>query len=306
MDSQARAFLDAIAMVKGPSLATLPPPEARELFSGLTDLFLPKTEVGAVSDHQSPGGISFRVYRPLGVPEGPLPTVVYLHGGGWVLGNVETHDTLCRHFANAGKVLVVSVDYRLSPEHAFPGPLEDCQEVLEHLVKEASTYGVDSDRLGVAGDSAGGNLSAALCIKMRDENGPAIKAQLLIYPVTDAKCDTPSFEAYAEDHGLSKAEMLIFWQQYLGDTDGSHPLASPVLTKDLTRLPTARILTAEYDILRDEGERYAEALREAGVPVELKRYEGVIHGFVHFSGFIDQGRVALEHEATWIGDQLRS
>ena len=454
MDSQARAFLDAIALVKGPSLATLPPPEAREIFSGLTNLFLPETDMAEVRDHCSPGGILFRIYRPLGAPEGPLPTVLYLHGGGWVMGNVGTHDTLCRHLANAGQVMVASVDYRLSPEHSFPGPLEDCQEVLHHLVEEAISFGVDTERVAVAGDSAGGNLSAALTIKNRDEQGPSIKAQLLIYPVIDAQCATESYDAYAIDHGLSKDEMLYFWQSYLGDIDGVHPLASPhgggwvmgnvgthdtlcrhlanagqvmvasvdyrlspehsfpgpledcqeVLhhlveeaisfgvdtervavagdsaggnlsaaltiknrdeqgpsikaqlliypvidaqcatesydayaidhglskdemlyfwqsylgdidgvhplaspnqTLDLAGLPSARVITAEYDILRDEGEAYAEQLKAAGVSVELERYDGLIHGFFHFAGMMGRGREAVEKEGQWLGEQLR-
>ena len=305
MDSQARAFLDAIALVKGPSLATLPPPEAREIFSGLTNLFLPETDMAEVRDHCSPGGIMFRIYRPLGAPEGPLPTVLYLHGGGWVMGNVGTHDTLCRHLANAGQVMVASVDYRLSPEHSFPGPLEDCQEVLHHLVEEAISFGVDTERVAVAGDSAGGNLSAALTIKNRDEQGPSIKAQLLIYPVIDAQCATESYDAYAIDHGLSKDEMLYFWQSYLGDIDGVHPLASPNQTLDLAGLPSARVITAEYDILRDEGEAYAEQLKAAGVSVELERYDGLIHGFFHFAGMMGRGREAVEKEGQWLGEQLR-
>ena len=179
-------------------------------------------------------------------------------------------------------VMVASVDYRLSPEHSFPGPLEDCQEVLHHLVEEAASFGVDADRVGVAGDSAGGNLSAALTIKNRDEQGPSIKAQLLVYPVIDAQCGTPSYEAYATDHGLTKDEMLYFWQCYLGEIDGEHPLASPNQTAELGGLPKARVITAEYDILRDEGEAYAEQLKAAGVSVELERYDGVIHGFFQF------------------------
>jgi len=305
MDPQARAFLDAIALAKGPSLATLPPPEAREIFSGLGDLFLPETEVDGVADHCSPGGIPFRTYRPIGAQDGPLPLVLYIHGGGWVLGNVGTHDTLCRHFANAGGVMVASVGYRLSPEHSFPGPLEDCQDVLQHLVVEATRFGIDADRVGVAGDSAGGNLSAALTIKNRDEQGPPIKAQLLVYPVIDAQCGTPSYGAYATDHGLTKDEMLYFWQCYLGEIDGEHPLASPNQTAELGGLPPARVITAEYDILRDEGEAYAEQLKAAGVSVELERYDGVIHGFFHFAGMMDRGREAIEKEARWIGQQLR-
>jgi acetyl esterase len=305
MDPQTRAFLDAITLAKGPSLATLPPLEARAIFSGLTDLFLPETEVAEAMDHCSPGGIPFRMYRPLGAPEEPLPTVLYLHGGGWVMGDVGTHDTLCRHLANAGQIMVASVDYRLSPEHSFPGALEDCQGVLHHLVEEAPNFGIDPKRVGVAGDSAGGNLSAALAIKNRDEQGPPLRAQLLVYPVIDARCDTASYEAFETDHGLSKDEMLYFWRSYLGDIDGAHPLASPNQTLDLSGLPPARVITAEYDILRDEGEAYAEQLRVAGVWVELERYNGVIHGFFHFAGMMDRGREAIEKEARWLGQQLR-
>ena len=306
MDPQTRAFLDAVALAKGPSLAALPPAEAREIFSGLTDIFMPMTEVAAATDHTTPGGVGLRIYRPLDAADGPLPAVLYIHGGGWVLGNVGTHDTLCRHLANASQVVVASVDYRLAPEHPFPKPLEDCQEALHYLVDQAAAHGIDPHRLAVAGDSAGGNLSAALAIKSRDEEGPAIKAQLLIYPVIDARCHTESYATYATDHGLTKDEMLVFWQSYLGEIDGSHPLASPNHTESLSHLPPARVITAEYDILRDEGEAYAQLLEAAGVPVELERYNGVIHGFFHFSGIIDRGREAVIREAQWLGERLRN
>ena len=158
----------------------------------------------------------------------------------------------------------------------------------------------------MAGDSAGGNLSAALAIKARDESGPSLQAQLLIYPVIDAQCDTDSYEAFAEDHGLSRDDMHRFWRQYLGEIDGSHPLASLNQCENLSDLPPARILTAEYDVLRDEGEAFAKQLESAGVAVELERYEGLIHGFIHFAGIMDRGRLAVEREGKLLGDRLRN
>ena len=306
MDPQTRAFLDALALADGPSIDSLPPVEGRAVFDGLTDIFLPFVQVDGVSDHQSPGGVPFRIYRPANGIEAQMPAVLYIHGGGWVLGNIGTHDTLCRHLANASQTVVISVDYRLAPEHPFPLPLEDCQDVLNHVAAEAKTFGLDSARLAVAGDSAGGNLATALAIKARDENGPAIRLQLLVYPVIDSRCDTDSYEAFATDHGLSKQEMLWFWQCYAGDTHRAHPLASVNHTTNLSGLPPARVLTAEYDVLRDEGEAYAKQLEAAGVPVELERYDGLIHGFFHFGGAMDRGREVVLETGRWLGDRLRA
>ncbi|MFT4641176.1 MAG: acetyl esterase [Verrucomicrobiales bacterium] len=306
MDPQARVFLDAAALAASPTLDSLPPEEGRVQFNALTDIFLPMIDVGAVTDHRSSGGVPFRVYRPAEAPEGRLPVVLYMHGGGWVVGNVGTHDTLCRHLANTSQVVIVSVEYRLAPEHPFPVPLEDCQDVLNHIVAEAESLGLDRKRIAVAGDSAGGNLATALAIKVRDGNGPAIRLQLLIYPVIDARCDTESYEAFAEDHGLTKQVMLWFWQCYASDAHGLHPLASPNQTSDLSGLPPARILTAEYDVLRDEGEAYAKQLEAAGVAVEWGRHEGLIHGFFHFSGFMDRGREVVLETGRWLGDRLRA
>ncbi len=305
MDPQTRAFLDAVALADQPSIASLPPAEGRTVFEGLGDLFLPSIALPSVTDHRTPGGVSFRLYRPTANHQENLPLTVYLHGGGWVLGNLDTHDSLCRHLARASQVAVASVDYRLAPEHSFPAPLDDAAEAWRHLTSEASTYHFDSSRVAVAGDSAGGNLAAALAIKLRDEKGPAPQRQLLVYPVISAACDTPSYDLFAKDHGLTREEMQWFWRCYLGDEKTAPRLASLDRVDDLRGLPPARILTAEYDVLRDEGESHAARLQAAGVAVELTRHPGLSHGFFHFAGVMDRGRETVMEAGQWLGEQLR-
>lgn len=304
MDPDARSFLQAVALADAPPWETLTPSEARARFDELTDLFLPETEVASVEAIRSEQGTSMRVYRPLNGGPKPLAGIVYVHGGGWVLGNVNTHDTLCRELAHHAGAVVVSVDYRLAPEHPFPTPLEDCQDALEHVSKEAQALGVDPQRMALAGDSAGGNLCAALSLKVRDEGGPAIAAQALLYPVMDARGATPSYEAFAQDHGLTRESMRWFWQCYLGEAEGDHPLASPLRAANLAGLPSTLVLTAGYDVLRDEGEAFADALEAANTPVTRLAYPDQIHGFIHFSGVIKQGRVALQETARWLAGEL--
>ena len=221
-----------------------------------------------------------RLYIPEGAGANP-PLVVYYHGGGWVVGTIETHDGTCRALANASGAAVLSVGYRLAPEVAFPGPLNDCFDALIWAHANAATLGIDAARLAVAGDSAGGNLAAAVAILVRDKGGPTLRHQLLIYPVTDTDFTRASYvENGAGNYFLSTVMMQWFWNHYLGKAPGGHVDGATVLTAaDLTGLPPASVYVAQYDPLRDEGVAYAEALKTAGNAVTCEVAPGMIHGF---------------------------
>ena len=207
-----------------------------------------------------------------------LPVCVWFHGGGWVVGSIETNDPTCRALANRSGSIVVSVDYRLAPEHRFPIPLDDCYAATEWAAASAASFGGDPSRLAVAGSSAGGNLAAAVALRARDEGGPRLVHQSLICPVVDNNFERPSYVENAEGYGLSYGTMVYFWQCYVsGEADASNPYVAPMAAGDLSGLAPAFVLTCEYDPLRDEGEAYAARLREAGVPTVLSRYDGQIH-----------------------------
>ena len=193
---------------------------------------------------------------------------------------------------------MVSVDYRLAPEHKFPIPAEDCYAATRHVAENAAAFGADPDRIAVGGDSAGGNLAAAVTLMARDRGGPRLSFQLLIYPATDFAFDTSSYRANAEGFGLTRKAARWYWSQYLPrPEDGANPLASPLRAQDLRGLPPARVITAEYDPLRDEGEAYAARLRAAGVRAEVRRFDGQIHGFFSMCGIMDQGKAAIDDAA---------
>lgn len=242
-----------------------------------------------------------RLYVPEGAAQ-PAPLVVYYHGGGWVIGTLETHDSTCRALARASGAAVLSVGYRLAPEHRYPAPLDDCYDALVWAQANAGALGCDPARLAVAGDSAGGNLAAAVAIAARDRGGPTLRHQLLIYPVTDDDFSLPSYAANGGgEYFLGSAMMRWFWDQYLGDTAHA-PLARIGGTPDLANLPPATVITAQFDPLRDEGMAYAARLAAAGVPVDAEIAPGMIHGF--FSMF-----QAVPDAQPWIdraGANLRS
>jgi acetyl esterase len=256
----------------------------------------PRPDVAAVEDLEIPGPagpIPARAYRPS--ERRDLPVLVYLHGGGWTICSLETHDVTCRQLANGAECLVVSVDYRLAPENPFPAAPEDCYAALAWTAEHAPSLGGDPRRIAVGGDSAGGNLSAVVSLMARDRSGPRLCQQLLVYPVTDHSFDTDSYRENAEGLLLSREMMQGFWGHYLARADdGRHPYASPLRAGDLSGLPPAHVITAEYDPLRDEGEAYARRLAEAGVPVVQRRYDGMIHGFFGFTDFIDLAREAVD------------
>ncbi|MBV8773500.1 MAG: alpha/beta hydrolase, partial [Deltaproteobacteria bacterium] len=247
----------------------------------------------------SPGGpIPIRVYTPAGVP--PFGVLVYFHGGGWVIGNIAMTDQPCRLLANASGCMVVSVEYRLAPEHKFPAAPEDCYTATKWVYDKAQSLNVDPRRIAVGGTSAGATLAAAVALMGRDRGGPHIAYQLLVYPATTTDLSTSSHTQFAKDNYyiLSRADMEWFWGHYLArDEDRSNPYACPAYAKTLTGLPPAFVITAEYDPLRDEGEAYAVRLSEEGVSTILKRYDGVTHGFFGMPELLEKAKVAIQDAA---------
>lgn len=299
LDPQARALLDQLAAAKTPQRHTMSVADARALtIEQRARLAAPPEPVARVEDRRIPvessaGELAIRVYTPTG--SSPLPILVYFHGGGWVLGNLDTHDPVCRGLANAGGCIVVSVDYRLAPEHKFPEPAEDAYGATRWVAENAATFGGDGARLAVGGDSAGGNLAAAATLMARDRGGPRLAFQLLNYPVTNYDFETASYREKAEGYMLTRADMMWFWDHYLAnDADARNPHASPLQAPDLSGLPPAMVITAEYDPLLDEGEAYAARLSEAGIPVEAVCYPGMIHGFMGNAGALDRGKQAIQ------------
>jgi acetyl esterase len=246
-----------------------------------------------------PGGpLPVRIYRPR---EGVLPLLVYYHGGGWVVGDLDSHDSVCRDLALAGDCVVMAVDYRLSPEHRFPAAPDDCLAALRWAAGHAAELGIDASRIVVAGDSAGGNLATVTAMRARDEGGPGLAGQLLIYPVTaHYNPATPSMIENAEGYFLTRDAMIFFIDQYLADpSHAAHPHFAVIGAPDLSRLPPAYVITAQYDPLRDEGEAYAARLGEAGVKVQHHRYDGMIHGFFGLAG-VDRSAEAVKKSGTWL------
>lgn len=248
------------------------------------------------------GGIDLRVYRP--GDDGPYPTLVWIHGGGFVLGSIETADPIARSLAVAADCVVVSVGYHRAPEHPFPDPPRECYAALQWTAEHVDTFGGDPGRLAVGGDSAGGNLAAATALLARDRDGPAPDHQLLVYPVT-TDTDLPARETNAEGYGLTADEMAWFDEQYVPDPlDAANPYAYPLKARDLSGLPPATVLTAEFDPLLDDGARYADRLDDADVPVAYREYEAMIHGFF---GMIAQPDLDAAHDAIeWCSGNLRA
>jgi acetyl esterase len=288
LDPIAAGLLQQLVDSGMPPLNEVPVAEARAASEGFRALAGEGEAVADASDRTIPGPagpIPVRVYTPAGGPGGALPCLVYYHGGGWVLGDLEGVDAICRAVANSAACKVVSVDYRLAPEHKFPAPLDDCYAALTWVAGSGASIGVDPGRLAVGGDSAGGNLAAAVTLRARDERGPRVRHQLLVYPVMSHDFDTPSYTRNGENYLLTREMMRWFWAQYLNHAgEGDHPLASPLKAASLADLPPAYVVTAEFDPLCDEGEAYAARLRDAGVPVRHRRYGGQIHAFWQMPG----------------------
>ena len=307
LDPQVQAVIELVAKSGRPAYHTLSPKDARQLFLETRPASTPTPpEIGSVKNvvAETPqGAIPLRVYRPAGVPATtPLPAYVYFHGGGWVIGDLETHDVLCRQLTAASGASVISVDYRLAPEHKFPAAADDAWAATRWVVAHAGELGLDGRRLAVGGDSAGGNLAAVVALMARDAGGPAIALQVLIYPVTDVMAETRSYADFAEGYMLTRESMRWFTAHYLkSKDDGRDWRVSPLRAPSLAGLPPALIVTAGFDPLRDEGEIYAGRLRDAGVTVDYVCYGGMIHGFVGMGKLIDTAGRAISH----VGGSLR-
>jgi len=310
LEAETRALLDLMdAAVKGgrPRLETLPHAVGRKAVDKMSeDGEAEPPEVAEVADGGFAGPASeirFRRYRPIGAKAGLLPTLIYYHGGGFVIGNIETHDSTCRRLANKSRCQVISIDYRLAPEHPFPAPIDDGLAAFRHIRDNAESFGADAARIAVGGDSAGGAMAAVVCQLCRDarETGPAF--QMLIYPATDSSKESASRKALAEGYFLSGALMTWFWEAYVPDedTDLADLRLSPLLAKDFTGLPPAFVLTAGYDPLRDEGRAYADKLIDAGVKTTYVNYPGTIHGFFSMTRFLKQGLKANDEAAAVLG-----
>lgn len=302
LNPQARAVLDVMATT-GFKLAG--DPAAVRAMIALTPR--PQGEaVTAVEDRMVPANgaeIPVRIYRPDDA-RAAKPALIWFHGGGWVIGSLDGADFGCRMMANASGCVVISVDYRLAPEHKFPTAVDDCMGVTQWIAENGASLGVDGSRLAVGGDSAGGNLAAVVSQLARDAGGPSLSFQALVYPVTNYDYGTDSYRENAAGYLLERASMEWFWGHYLrSEADGASAKASPLRHTNLTGLPPAIVITAEFDPLRDEGETYAERLRAAGVPVEFMRFAGEIHGF-YANPAIDEGSEAARLIGRAVGRAL--
>ena len=294
-----QAFLDMLAEAGAPPLHTLPVETVRQIVIEHSASRGGPEPVHSVSDRAVPGpggDLPVRVYRPR---EGEaLPVLVYFHGGGWVAGNLDTHDGTCRALANRVPCVVVAVDYRLAPEHKFPAAVEDAHAALRWVAGHAGAIGGDPRRVAVGGDSAGGNLATVVARRWRDSGGTPLVFQLLVYPATDSRMHSASFVEHGDGCFLTREGMRWFWAHYLNsDADGQSPEASPIRAGDLSGLPPALVITAEFDPLRDEGEAYAERLRQAGVPAVTSRYDGMIHTFFGMAALWEEAERAVDEAA---------
>jgi acetyl esterase len=293
LDPQARALIDLMVERGVPPVHTLTPADARRLY--LERRFFTQPEppaVGEVRSLQTGDGLPLRMYRP--TAGGVHPVLVYFHGGGWTIGDLDTHDVLCRQLCRAAGAAVVSVDYRMGPEHRFPAAVDDCLAATRWLQREGAALGLDSARLAVGGDSAGGNLAAVVAVAMRDAGDAAPAFQLLIYPATDMRAVAPSHTSNGQGYLLTADSVAYYRRQYIAEpAQWSDWRASPLLAADLSRLPPALVLTAGFDPLRDEGRQYADALSAAGNRVQYVCFERQVHGFITMSKVIDEARTAV-------------
>jgi acetyl esterase len=310
LDLTTAALLKRMSGEGGPALHELPVEQARTVLKALSDATgIAKADVHSSLDQQIPGPngeIPIRIYWPRTSTEGGLlPALILYHGGGWILGDIESHDAIARYLCRQGDVVVVSVDYRLAPENKFPAGVEDCYAALEWVAENAAKIGIDARRIALTGDSAGGNLTIVMSLLARARSGPDIAFQIPVYPCVDCResADYSSRKKFGNgEYFLTSADIAWINGKYFSTADEAKDFrASPIVTKDLSGLPPALLITAGCDPLCDEGALYARRLSAAGVPVEYRCYSGTIHGFLSFAGVLDAGREALD----LIADRLR-
>ena len=299
-----KTLLDQVAAQGSPPLSSQGVELVRQGYVATRGFLSEKPDVANVEDRVIPGpagDIPVRIYTPDGVA--PYPVLVYYHGGGWVIGSIETHDGICRAYANAAGCIVVNVDYRLAPEHRFPAAVDDAFAVLNWVAEHAADFGGDPSRMAVGGESAGANLSAVIAQLATEAGRPALKYQILAYPVTNLAFDTESYETNADGYFLTQESMRWFWDLYLNDeSEGADPKASPLLREDVSGLPSGIVITPEYDPLRDEGIAYGRRLKEAGVDFEVWVPDGMIHEFLGMTNILPEAKQAIET----LGGKLRT
>jgi acetyl esterase len=298
LDPQAKAVIELVIKSGRPPYHQLSPKDARQMFRDTRPASTPPAPtIGEVKELRA-DGVPVRLYRPAGVPAStPLPALIFFHGGGWVIGDLETHDVLCRQLTAGAGISVVNVDYRLAPEHTFPAAIDDAWAATRWVAAHGAEHGIDPRRLAVGGDSAGGNLAAVVAILARDHGGPALTLQVLTYPVTDVGAESASYAEFADGFMLTRDSMRWFVAHYLGKQDALDWRVSPLRAPSLAGVAPALVVTAGFDPLRDEGDAYARRLREAGVRVDTICYGGMIHGFVPMGRLIETGNRAVAHAA---------
>jgi acetyl esterase len=310
LDPDAQRVLDLIRDSGRPSVETMAPPEARAFYRTSRGALQPEpeqvAEVKLLAASGPEGDIALRWYRGLGTdPESKLPALVYFHGGGWVIGDLDTHDGVCRSFANAAQCVVVSVDYRLAPEHRFPVAVEDCSAATRWVVENAERLGIDPSRVAVGGDSAGGKLAAVMALFARDGAIPPVCGQLLIYPATDLMTTHPGYQRITEGFPLTASTSRWFINHYIADrSEALDWRASPLRAADLSGTAPALVLTASYDPLCEEGEAYAKRLERDGVRVAYINFADQIHGFLTMGRVIRASGTAIKIMSAWLRDMF--
>jgi acetyl esterase len=306
LDPDAAAVFKAFQEAGRPAYETLTAPQAREFYLAGRVVSNPEPpelrSVTPLSIPASHGSIPARIYTPktLRLAGGLAPCLVFFHGGGWVIGDLDSHDVVCRKLADEGELIVISVDYRLAPEHKFPAAVDDAIASTKWIAENAKRLGVDASRLMVGGDSAGGNLAAVVSLAARDGNGPPIAGQVLIYPATDFSMKHPSHSEPETSILLTHSVIRWFCNHYLAGADIDDWRASPARARTLAGLPPAYVLTAGADPLRDEGDEYARRLKEAGVPVTYRHFAGQFHGFFTMGKLLQQANVAASEISVWL------
>jgi acetyl esterase len=310
VDPQMQAVLARMTQSALPPLCTVSADAARKLYRETRAALCPPVpavdEVRELATSGPHGPIPLRFYRGLGAPDGEaLPALVFFHGGGWTIGDLDTHDIVCRTLANKAHCAVFAVDYRMGPEHKFPAAVDDCLAATRWVVRQAAVLGVDAARIAVGGDSAGGNLAAVVAIALRDAGAPQLVFQALVYPATDQRMDSASHASFAEGYLLTRDNLLWFRDNYLAPADYDDWRASPLRAADLAGLPPAHIITAGYDPLLDEGRAYSDRLAGSGVTVLYECFEGMTHGFLTMGGAVAAANHALYRLAQSLAQAFR-